>query len=117
MKGFVKFTQPHNCRYLRHLPVTSNFEVCEIRLDVSKETAAAFKEQLDARHVRRRKRARDEKRREKRIQVRPVEINTPNLLRISFLNCFANLFFSVSNVVSTTFYSSSNPARTFHNNI
>jgi len=59
-------------RYLRHLPVTSNFEVCEVRLDaplVSKDTAAAFKEQLDARHVRRKKRARDEKRREKRIQV------------------------------------------------
>ena len=74
-KGFVKFTQPHNCRYLRHLPVTSNFEVCEIRLDVSKETAAAFKEQLDARHVKRRKRARDEKRREKRIQVRPAPTN------------------------------------------
>ena len=103
-KGFVKFTQPHNCRYLRHLPVTSNFEVCEIRLDVSKETAATFKEQLDARHVKRRKRARDEKRREKRIQVRLVKVNTPNLFRISFLskNCFANLFFSVSNVVSTT---------------
>ena len=67
--------QPNNrsfCRYLRHLPVTSNFEVCEIRLEsqVSKETAAAFREQLDARHLRRRKRARDEKRREKRIQVR-----------------------------------------------
>merc|ERR1719322_1800476 len=58
-------------RYLRHLPVTSNFEVCEIRLEsqVSKETAAAFREQLDARHLRRRKRARDEKRRKKRIQV------------------------------------------------
>merc|ERR1719229_2212364 len=58
-------------RYLRHLPVTSNFEVCEIRLEnqVSKETAAAFREQLDARHLRRRKRPRDEKRREKRIQV------------------------------------------------
>jgi hypothetical protein len=59
-------------RYLRHLPVTRNFEVCEIILDdavVGKETEALFKEQLDVRHNRRRRRARDEKRREKRILV------------------------------------------------
>jgi hypothetical protein len=59
-------------RYLRHLPVTCNFEVCEIILDdavVGKETEALFKEQLDVRHNRRRRRARDEKRREKRILV------------------------------------------------
>ena len=62
--------------------MTSNFEVCEIRLDVSKETAAAFKEQLDGRHVRRRKRARDEKRREKRIQVR-VQVTEPLNLQLS----------------------------------
>lgn len=59
-------------RYLRHLPVTCAFEVCELQLNqslLSKETVAKFMDQLDVRRRRRARRMRDEKRREKRIEV------------------------------------------------
>ncbi len=59
-------------RYLRHLPVTASFEVCEIELSeslVSQDTLAEFQAQTDARHRRRQRRARDERRREKKIQL------------------------------------------------
>jgi len=56
-------------RYLAHIPVACAFEVVEIDLQVSKEVRAQFSGQLEARRARRNKRARDERRREKRIQV------------------------------------------------
>jgi len=59
-------------RYLRHLPLTSIFEVCEIQLKspfVSKETLTEFSTQLETRRRRRNKRAREERRREKWIMV------------------------------------------------
>lgn len=56
-------------RYMAHIPVTCAFEVAEIDLQVSKEVRAKFLPQLEARRMRRAKRARDERRREKRIQV------------------------------------------------
>lgn len=59
-------------RYLRHLPLTSIFEVCEIQLKaplVSKETCAEFAPQIEARRRKRNRRAREERRREKWIQV------------------------------------------------
>jgi len=56
-------------RYLAHIPVACAFEVVEIDLQVSKEVQAQFSGQLEARRARRNKRARDERRREKRIQV------------------------------------------------
>merc|ERR1712051_722521 len=59
-------------RYLRHLPLTSIFEVCEIKIKqplVSKETLDEFEAQLDVRRRKRNRRARDEKRREKMIKA------------------------------------------------
>merc|ERR1712156_1090336 len=59
-------------RYLRHLPLTSIFEVCEIQLKspfISKETLSEFSTQLEMRRRHRNKRAREERRREKWIMV------------------------------------------------
>lgn len=60
-------------RYLRHLPITSMFEVCELQMSTpahfSRETLALFKEQIESRRRKRARRARDEKRREKKIQL------------------------------------------------
>ncbi len=58
-------------RYLRHLPITCSFEVCELDLAglVSKATMAEFADQVEARRRRRSRRAREERRREKRIMV------------------------------------------------
>merc|ERR1719367_1805534 len=55
-------------RYLKHLPVSTNFEVAELDMGhlVSKETLAAFKDQVETR--KRNRKLRDEKRREKKIQ-------------------------------------------------
>lgn len=64
-------------RYLKHLPLTCQFEVAEIQLTppvVSQETLDAFKEQLELRRRRRQKRARDERRREKKIQEVELKI-------------------------------------------
>jgi len=54
-------------RYLRHMPLTSIFEVCEIQLKppfVSKETLNEFSGQIEARRRKRNRRAREERRRE-----------------------------------------------------
>jgi len=58
-------------RYLSHVPVTCAFEVVELDIKglVSKEVISKFGSQLEARRLKRSKRARDERRREKRIQV------------------------------------------------
>lgn len=59
-------------RYLTHMPLTSSFEVCEIQLVqpcVSKETLNEFATQLESRRRKRNRRAREERRREKWIQV------------------------------------------------
>uniref|UniRef100_A0A4D5R9P8 E3 ubiquitin-protein ligase RNF10 n=1 Tax=Scolopendra viridis TaxID=118503 RepID=A0A4D5R9P8_SCOVI len=58
-------------RYLRHLPLTCEFEVVELTLKspiVSQETIHSFEEEIEKRRRRRNKRARDEKRRERFIQ-------------------------------------------------
>ncbi len=58
-------------RYLKHLPLTSTFEVCEVALKapvVTKETLASFQPQLEARRRKRNRRAREERRREKWIR-------------------------------------------------
>ena len=57
-------------RYLKHLPVSTNFEVAELDLSnlVSKETLIVFKDQVDARKRKRNRKLRDEKRREKKIE-------------------------------------------------
>ena len=57
-------------RYLKHLPVSTNFEVAELDMGhlVSKETLAAFKDQVETRKRKRNRKLRDEKRREKKIQ-------------------------------------------------
>jgi len=57
-------------RYLRHLPLTSIFEVCEIQMKpplISKETLNEFSDQLETRRRKRNRRAREERRREKLI--------------------------------------------------
>merc|ERR1739848_672670 len=57
-------------RYLRHLPLTSIFEVCEIQMKpplISKETFNEFSDQLETRRRKRNRRAREERRREKLI--------------------------------------------------
>ena len=59
-------------RYLRHVPVTRTFEVAEITVEkplVSKEVRERFSGQLKARHHLRLRRAKNEKRREKKIKV------------------------------------------------
>ena len=58
-------------RYLRHMPLTSSFEVCEIQLAhfVSKETLNEFTAQIETRRRKRNRRAREERRREKWIAV------------------------------------------------
>jgi len=57
-------------RYLKHLPVSTNFEVAELDLSnlVSKVTLSVFKDQVDARKRKRNRKLRDEKRREKKIE-------------------------------------------------
>ena len=59
-------------RYLRHMPLTSIFEVCEIQLKVpfiSRETLNEFSTDLESRRRKRNRRAREERRREKWIEV------------------------------------------------
>lgn len=59
-------------RYLKHLPLTSTFEVCELEMRVprfSADIVDEFKPQLEARRKRRQRRARDEKRRDKAITI------------------------------------------------
>lgn len=59
-------------RYLRHLPVTCSFEVVEVCLQlpvVSQLTQAMFQDQIDSRQRKRNKRAREERKIEKRVQA------------------------------------------------
>merc|ERR1712243_432820 len=57
-------------RYLRHLPVSSSFEVAELDISsvVSAETVDFFKEQLDSRRKERQRKQKAEKIREKKIK-------------------------------------------------
>uniref|UniRef100_A0A672TGR6 E3 ubiquitin-protein ligase RNF10 n=1 Tax=Sinocyclocheilus grahami TaxID=75366 RepID=A0A672TGR6_SINGR len=59
-------------RYLSHLPLTCEFSLCELKLEppiLSKETVDSFADDLEKRKRLRQKKARDEKRREKRIEI------------------------------------------------
>uniref|UniRef100_A0A8C1U5N8 E3 ubiquitin-protein ligase RNF10 n=1 Tax=Cyprinus carpio TaxID=7962 RepID=A0A8C1U5N8_CYPCA len=59
-------------RYLSHLPLTCEFSLCELKLEppiLSKETLDSFADDLEKRKRLRQKKARDEKRREKRIEI------------------------------------------------
>ncbi|XP_059359303.1 RING finger protein 10 [Carassius carassius] len=59
-------------RYLSHLPLTCEFSLCELKLEppiLSKETMDSFADDLEKRKRLRQKKARDEKRREKRIEI------------------------------------------------
>ncbi|KAM7416354.1 hypothetical protein PAMA_018430 [Pampus argenteus] len=59
-------------RYLAHLPLTCEFSICELGLQppiLSKETLDTFADELEKRKRLRLKKARDEKRREKRIEI------------------------------------------------
>lgn len=59
-------------RYLAHLPLTCEFSICELALQppiLSKETLESFADDLEKRKRLRQKKARDEKRREKRIEI------------------------------------------------
>ncbi|XP_056145253.1 RING finger protein 10 [Lampris incognitus] len=59
-------------RYLAHLPLTCEFSICELALQppiLSKETLDTFADELEKRKRLRQKKARDEKRREKRIEI------------------------------------------------
>ncbi|XP_077418210.1 E3 ubiquitin-protein ligase RNF10 [Vanacampus margaritifer] len=59
-------------RYLSHLPLTCEFSICELLLQpptLSKETMDTFADELEKRKRLRQKKARDEKRREKRIEM------------------------------------------------
>lgn len=59
-------------RYLSHLPLTCEFSLCELNLQppiVSKETLDSLSDDLEKRKRLRQKKARDEKRREKRIEM------------------------------------------------
>lgn len=59
-------------RYLAHLPLTCEFSICELVLQpptLSKETLDTFADDLEKRKHLRQKKARDEKRREKRIEI------------------------------------------------
>ncbi|XP_067911322.1 RING finger protein 10 isoform X2 [Heterodontus francisci] len=59
-------------RYLCHLPLTCEFGICELALKppvISKETLDAFSDDLNRRRCLRLKKARDERRRERRIEM------------------------------------------------
>uniref|UniRef100_A0A8D0D9W5 E3 ubiquitin-protein ligase RNF10 n=1 Tax=Sander lucioperca TaxID=283035 RepID=A0A8D0D9W5_SANLU len=59
-------------RYLAHLPLTCEFSICELALQppiLSKETLDTFADDLEKRKRLRQKKVRDEKRREKRIEI------------------------------------------------
>uniref|UniRef100_A0A668AIW2 E3 ubiquitin-protein ligase RNF10 n=1 Tax=Myripristis murdjan TaxID=586833 RepID=A0A668AIW2_9TELE len=59
-------------RYLAHLPLTCEFSICELALQppiLSKETLDTFADDLERRKRLRQKKVRDEKRREKRIEI------------------------------------------------
>ncbi|XP_053558020.1 RING finger protein 10 [Bombina bombina] len=59
-------------RYLCHLPLTCEFSICEMALGppvVSKETLALFADEVEKRKRLRQRKARDERRREKRIEI------------------------------------------------
>ncbi|KAF4070395.1 hypothetical protein AMELA_G00285040 [Ameiurus melas] len=59
-------------RYLSHLPLTCEFSICELNLQppvLSKETLDSFSDDLERRRRARQKKARDEKRRERRIEM------------------------------------------------
>ena len=59
-------------RYLRHLPVTQHFEVAELdprSFGLEKETLALFEAQIEERKRKRMRKAREEKRREKKIMI------------------------------------------------
>uniref|UniRef100_UPI00398F2EB0 E3 ubiquitin-protein ligase RNF10 isoform X1 n=1 Tax=Pristiophorus japonicus TaxID=55135 RepID=UPI00398F2EB0 len=63
-------------RYLCHLPLTCEFGICELALKppvISKETLDAFSDDLDRRRCLRLKKARDERRRERRIEMEENE--------------------------------------------
>ena len=57
-------------RYLKHLPITTNFEVAELDLSdlVDKETFEIFRDQVETRKRKRNRKLKDEKRREKKIE-------------------------------------------------
>ena len=57
-------------RYLKHLPITTNFEVAELDLSdlVDKETFEVFRDQVETRKRKRNRKLKDEKRREKKIE-------------------------------------------------
>ncbi|KYO31693.1 RING finger protein 10 isoform B [Alligator mississippiensis] len=59
-------------RYLCHLPLTCEFSICELALKtpiLSKETLEMFSDDLEKRKRLRQKKARDERRRERRIEM------------------------------------------------
>ncbi|KAM3610366.1 uncharacterized protein V6R79_002986 [Siganus canaliculatus] len=59
-------------RYLAHLPLTCEFSICELVLQppvLSKETLDTFADELEKRKRLRQKKVREEKRREKRIEL------------------------------------------------
>uniref|UniRef100_A0A8C4TBR6 E3 ubiquitin-protein ligase RNF10 n=1 Tax=Erpetoichthys calabaricus TaxID=27687 RepID=A0A8C4TBR6_ERPCA len=59
-------------RYLSHLPLTCEFSICELALQpplLSKETLLTFTEDMEKRKRFRQKKARDERRRERRIEM------------------------------------------------
>uniref|UniRef100_A0A4W5MT82 E3 ubiquitin-protein ligase RNF10 n=1 Tax=Hucho hucho TaxID=62062 RepID=A0A4W5MT82_9TELE len=59
-------------RYLAHLPLTCEFSICELALHpptLSKETLDSYADDLEKRKRLRQKKARDEKRRERRIEM------------------------------------------------
>ncbi|KAM5194455.1 E3 ubiquitin-protein ligase RNF10 [Mantella aurantiaca] len=59
-------------RYLCHLPLTCEFSICEMALGppaVSEQTLAYFADEVEKRKRQRQRKARDERRREKRIEI------------------------------------------------
>ncbi|XP_034955022.1 E3 ubiquitin-protein ligase RNF10 [Zootoca vivipara] len=59
-------------RYLCHLPLTCEFSICELALKppvISKETLQMFSDDIEKRKRLRQKKARDERRRERRIEI------------------------------------------------
>ena len=66
-------------RYLRHLPLTSIFEVCEIQAkapELSQGTLTEFASQLEQRRHERNRRDHEERRREKWIEVKEGQVET-----------------------------------------
>ncbi|XP_054853014.1 RING finger protein 10 [Eublepharis macularius] len=96
-------------RYLCHLPLTCEFSICELALKppvISKETLQMFSDDIEKRKRLRQKKARDERRRERRIELEEnkkqgrypeVRIALENLQQFPAFSSYSEEFSGIEN--------------------